>query len=91
LTKKIMVLLIWMLFLPSAALVEADSLPGGQTVTILPDGTIEPQTAPVIRVGNSYALTAELNNTGIDIQCSNVTVNGQALPFMAASLCWATT
>jgi hypothetical protein len=76
LTKKTVLLLIAVLLLPTATLVKADSLPGSQIVTILPDGTVDPQTAPVIRVGNSYVLTAELNNTGIDIKCSNVTFDG---------------
>lgn len=60
----------------AVALVKADSLPGSQIVTILPDGTVEPQTAPIIRVGSSYVLAEELNNTGIDIYCSNITFDG---------------
>jgi hypothetical protein len=76
LTKKIVLLLIAVLLLPRTALVEADSLPGSLIITILPDGSVEPQTSLIIRVGTSYVLTAELNNTGIDIQCSNITVNG---------------
>jgi hypothetical protein len=56
--------------------VKADTKPGSQIVTILPDGTIEPQTAPINRVGYSYSLTGELNNASIDIRRSNVTFNG---------------
>lgn len=56
--------------------VKADSKPSNQIVTILPDGTIEPQTAPINRVGYSYLLTGELNNASINIQRSNVTFDG---------------
>jgi hypothetical protein len=56
--------------------VKADSKPGSQIVTILPDGTIEPQTAPINHVGYSYSLTGELSNASIDIRCSNVTFDG---------------
>jgi len=56
--------------------VKADSKPSSQIVTILPDGTIEPQTAPINREGYSYLLTGELNNASIDIRRSNVTFNG---------------
>jgi hypothetical protein len=56
--------------------VNADSKPSSQTVTILPDGTIEPQTAPINYVEYSYSLTGELNNASINIQRSNVTFNG---------------
>jgi hypothetical protein len=55
---------------------KADSKPGSQTVTILPDGTIKPQTAPINYVEYSYSLTGELNNASIHIQRSNVTFNG---------------
>ncbi len=56
--------------------VKADSKPGSQIVTILPDGTIEPQTTPINRIGYNYSLTGELNNASIDIRRSNVTFNG---------------
>ncbi len=64
------------LLFPTAALVEADPLSGSQTVTILSDGTVEPQTAPISRERSSYVLTGQLNSTDIDIRCSNITFDG---------------
>ena len=44
-------------------------------IYILNDGSISPTTAPIQRNGNTYILTGNVNNT-IDVQCSNVIING---------------
>jgi parallel beta-helix repeat protein len=45
-------------------------------ITINSDGSINPPTAPIQRVDNTYTLTNNINNCTIEIQRSNTTVNG---------------
>jgi parallel beta-helix repeat protein len=45
-------------------------------ITIQNDGTIEPETSPISRSGNTYTLTANLTKTAVKILCSNITFDG---------------
>jgi parallel beta-helix repeat protein len=44
-------------------------------VYVRSDGTVDPSTAPIQRLGNTYKLTGNINNT-IEIQHSNIIVTG---------------
>ena len=46
------------------------------TIYIKPDGSIDPPTAPIQRVGNTYTFTANIYNYSIVIQKSGITLDG---------------
>ena len=46
------------------------------TIYIKPDGSIDPPTAPITRVGNTYTFTANIYNNSIVIQKSGITLDG---------------
>jgi hypothetical protein len=56
-----------------------------QTVSALPtssiyiksDGSIDPDTAPIQQAGNTYKLTADINNTSIVVLKNNIMLDGQ--------------
>jgi hypothetical protein len=65
----------------SAAVLQADLAAANPSVyapyiTIQNDGTIEPETSPISRSGNTYTLTANLTKTAVKILCSNITFDG---------------
>jgi len=46
-------------------------------ITIYSDGSVEPETEYITRVGGTYFLTANLSQYAIRIQCSNIIFDGQ--------------
>jgi parallel beta-helix repeat protein len=44
---------------------------------IQPDGSINPTTAPIVRVGNYYYLTDTISNYQIIVQCNNIVLDGK--------------
>jgi len=63
-------------------LVKIQPVLAASTITILPDGSIQPPTASIQRSGSSYTLTENItfNNPGFEsairIECSNITFDG---------------
>jgi len=53
------------------------------TIYIKPDGSIDPPTAPITRVGNTYKLTANIYNYSIVIQKSGITLDGNGYTLQA--------
>ncbi|MBT0158626.1 hypothetical protein G4O51_01425 [Candidatus Bathyarchaeota archaeon A05DMB-2] len=49
------------------------------------DGSIEPSTAPLQRVGNTYTFTSNINNT-IEVQCSSIVLDGNGFTLTKPSV-----
>jgi len=47
------------------------------TIFIQPDGTVNPPTAPINKVGNTYYVTEDILNDRIFILCSDIILDGQ--------------
>ncbi len=45
-------------------------------ITIRPNGTIEPPTAPIDHLGKTYVLTEDITYHYLDIECNGITVDG---------------
>jgi hypothetical protein len=47
-----------------------------QSIVINSDGSVEPESAPIVRVGSVYTLTADIYNASLIIKADNVVVDG---------------
>ncbi len=56
----------------------ADPIPGPpiSSAYIRSDGSIDPQTLPIHRNGNTFTFTSDISNYTLEIQCSNSILNG---------------
>lgn len=52
-------------------------------ITLRPDGTIDPPTAAISHLGNTYVLTGNTKNYFLDIQCSDITLEGAGYTLIA--------
>ncbi|MCW4046931.1 MAG: hypothetical protein NWE99_05140 [Candidatus Bathyarchaeota archaeon] len=64
---------LWLFNLVNANFTPLPELP--TPIYIRNDGSVEPSTAPLQRVGNTYTFTSNINNT-IEVQCSNIVLDG---------------
>jgi parallel beta-helix repeat protein len=48
-----------------------------ETIYIRTNGSIDPQSAPIRRTGDSYALTSDICNRTLEIQANNIVIDGQ--------------
>jgi hypothetical protein len=52
------------------------SAQSAEIITIKDDGSIEPSTAPIRRVGDTYTLTGNIFDNSIVVQRSNIVIDG---------------
>ena len=48
------------------------------TIYIRPDGTVDPPTSPIQRVGETYVFTDDIYNKSIEVQRNNITLDGNS-------------
>jgi parallel beta-helix repeat protein len=44
-------------------------------IYILSDGSVSPASSPILRVGDTYTFTSNINNT-VEVQCANIVIDG---------------
>jgi len=63
---------------------------GAGLIFIRADGSIDPSSAPIIRDGNTYSLTADLYGTTIMVEKDNITIDGNGHLLLGSSTPYST-
>ena len=56
------------------------------SITIYSSGLVEPSNVPISRTGNVYTLTGNISGYSLDVQCSNITLDGAGYTLQAGRL-----
>ena len=75
--KTVLALLFMFLLLSVAINTHIVNAQQQKNITVNSDGTISPATAPILQVGDTYKVTANLYNTSLIIQKNNISLDGQ--------------
>jgi parallel beta-helix repeat protein len=72
--KTVLLILLLLVSLTIVYFAPVKALP--DQIIIQPNGDVTPSNAPIQRAGNTYTITADLNNNPIVVKANNVTING---------------
>lgn len=65
-------------------------MPPLSQIYIKGDGTVEPSTAPIQREGNLYTIVGALPKSSIEVQCSNIVIDGADFTLLGYGSHWYT-
>jgi parallel beta-helix repeat protein len=92
--SKALALALVLVFLLASCLVvsltSADPIPGPpiSNAYIRSDGSVDPSTLPIHRNGNIYTFTSDISNYTLEIQCSNIVVDGAGFTLQGNGINW---
>ncbi len=90
--NKVLALALLIVLICSSSLIvrltSADPLPGPPISNgyIRSDGSIDPPTLPIQKNGNTYTLTNAISNYTLEIQCSNIVIDGAGFTLLGNGL-----
>lgn len=91
--KPLGIILLTVLILSSCAILKltsADPLPGPpiSNAYIHSDGSVDPSNLPIQKSGNTYTFTNSIANYTLEIQCSNITIDGAGFTLLGNGIYW---
>ena len=87
-TVAVMVLALLIAMPARTLLVNKVSAQSAEVITIKPDGTINPSTAPIAKIGNVYKMTGNIS-ASVTVQKSNIIFDGDGYTIQSPGWSWA--